>query len=633
MHIENFALQSKSSDTVSSCSAVKSVESVSCSATDSPASVVLHSILPVTVSQKGSYRKCHTYAFYDNGSSGCFLTEELFEDLQAAGNDTYLKLRTMHGTDHVKSIAVENLVVCDQNGDNPVDLPRTYTQTDIPVSSSQIPKPELLERWSHLKPVISQLSSNKGKLNIGLLIGNNCPTALEPLNVICSRDNGPYAMQLRHGWTVNGPLEIHSSSADGVVTCNRISAQESGGLEAFLPATIGRVFELEFHEHQAARYPDAKGPSHEDRPFLGKMERSLTLRNGHYEVALSFRQQNVDLPNNKAQAYSRPEMQIQKMHRDPADEASRELMVQELLHTSQRISGPAFPCMPETCWPQQPDLQMEEEVNVCHAIISEESAASDKRWSYSSDCNKLCRAVAIFRMLQRFLLCKGRKDVVPAFERGTGSTSNLEEAEFPILLYAHKHHFARELHALQSACERGRVPKDSPLYQLDPFLSTGLLRVGGDLLESNKHPIPITHKSGVADLIVRDIHRRHGYVGRKHVVAQIPERLCVRRRANVAVRRILHTCVVCRKLQAPVSDQRMADLLPERLTPDTPFTNCGYDNCGYDYFGYLPVPSSIFKSQDASGTCICETSVLRRPSSKLVLLLPKEDYMLNRTVI
>ncbi len=564
---------------------------------------MLHSIVPVTVSQKGSSRKCHSYAFYDNGSSGCFLTEELFEDLQAAGSDTYLKLRTMHGTDHVKSIAVENLVVCDQNGANPVDLPRAYTQTDIPVSSSQIPKPELLERWSHLKPVISQLSSSKGKLSIGLLIGNNYPTAVEPLNVICSKDNGPYATQLRHGWTVNGPLDIHAASVDGVVTCNRISAQESGGSEAILPATIGPMFELDFHEHHAASYPDEKGLSHEGRLFLGKMERSLTLRDGHYEVVLPFRQENVDLPNNKAQAYSRPEMQKRNVHRDPADEACRELMVQELLHTSQRISGPAFPCTPETCWPQQPDLRMEEEFNVCHAILSEESAASDKLWSYSSDWNKLCWAVAIFRTLQRFLLCKARKDVIPAFERGIGSlmsTSTLEEAKFPIILYVQKHHFARELRALQSACERGRAPKDRPLYRVDPFLPPGLLRVGGDLFERNKHPIPIPHKSGVADLIVRDVHCRHGYVGRKHVVAKIPERLCVRQRANVAVSRIRHTCVVCHKLQAPVSEQRMADLALERLTPDTPYTNCGYDNCGYDYFGHLRVPC---KSRDPSGTC------------------------------
>ncbi len=61
-------------------------------------------------------------------------------------------------------------------------------------------------------------------------------------------------------------------------------------------------------------------------------------------------------------------------------------------------------------------------------------------------------------MLQRLLLRKARKDVVPACETGINSymsSSQLEEAEFAIIRYVQKHHFTRELHALQSACERG----------------------------------------------------------------------------------------------------------------------------------------------------------------------------------
>lgn len=41
---------------------------------------------------------------------------------------------------------------------------------------------------------------------VELLIGINAPRVMEPIQVICSVNNGPYAIQTSLGWTVNGPL-------------------------------------------------------------------------------------------------------------------------------------------------------------------------------------------------------------------------------------------------------------------------------------------------------------------------------------------------------------------------------------------------------------------------------------------
>lgn len=49
-------------------------------------------------------------------------------------------------------------------------------------------------------------------------MGTNVPKALKPLQVICSVNDGPYAIKTRLGWTVNGPL-----GADG--------SHEGGGLQ------------------------------------------------------------------------------------------------------------------------------------------------------------------------------------------------------------------------------------------------------------------------------------------------------------------------------------------------------------------------------------------------------------------
>lgn len=57
--------------------------------------------------------------------------------------------------------------------------------------------------WSHLKHIhLPQVDEE-----IELLIGTNVPKALEPLEVVCSANDGPYAVRTLLGWMVNGPLE------------------------------------------------------------------------------------------------------------------------------------------------------------------------------------------------------------------------------------------------------------------------------------------------------------------------------------------------------------------------------------------------------------------------------------------
>ena len=101
-------------------------------------STVLHAIIPVTVHQKGSNKVISTYCFYDNGSSGCFVTKGLYEQLGAFGEDTRLRLKTLHGSSNIQSTAVNDLIITVLVGNNAVELPRTYTRMDNPVSAQQI---------------------------------------------------------------------------------------------------------------------------------------------------------------------------------------------------------------------------------------------------------------------------------------------------------------------------------------------------------------------------------------------------------------------------------------------------------------------------------------------------------------
>ena len=188
-------------------------------------SIVLQPIVPVKVRQAGSNRVTDTYALLDNGSTGCFITEDLRDQLKAKHEDSMLKLQTLHGIKHVPTSIVHNLEVSDLHDRNVVKLPKCYTRQEIPVDHSQIPKSELFNHFPHLAEVAKEIPPYFQHLGIGLLIGANCSVALQPLRVIPVNGDGPYAVLHKHGWTVNGQVKS-SYSGHGGVSCHRVMFKE-----------------------------------------------------------------------------------------------------------------------------------------------------------------------------------------------------------------------------------------------------------------------------------------------------------------------------------------------------------------------------------------------------------------------
>ena len=92
-----------------------------------------------------------------------------------------LRLATMHGESQVESTIMDNLVVTSVDDNNPIELPRSYTRDEIPADHRQIPTPNLINQWTHLSAVVKKIPKFEPHLEIGLLIGSNCPAALEPL--------------------------------------------------------------------------------------------------------------------------------------------------------------------------------------------------------------------------------------------------------------------------------------------------------------------------------------------------------------------------------------------------------------------------------------------------------------------
>ena len=59
------------------------------------------------------------------------------------------------------------------------------------------------------------------------------------------------------------------------------------------------------------------GPSAEDIKWYAMVQKSCQYVDGHYEIALPFRDQNLKLPNNKSVAYKRLEQLKRQFQRQP----------------------------------------------------------------------------------------------------------------------------------------------------------------------------------------------------------------------------------------------------------------------------------------------------------------------------
>ena len=189
---------------------------------------VMHAILPVQVTL--GENSVMTYAFYDNGSSGSFITEHLMGELKAEGcPEVALQLTTMHGRSTSSSHLVRDLRVSDFEGNNPIKVPKLYSRSEISVSKKHIPRPSKMRKNSSLERFVDLVPPFMDNLEIGLLIGVDCPTALEPMELLPSA-NGAYACRLRHGWTVIGP----STSEQSAIQCGSMRVQAEPAPEALM---------------------------------------------------------------------------------------------------------------------------------------------------------------------------------------------------------------------------------------------------------------------------------------------------------------------------------------------------------------------------------------------------------------
>ena len=226
-------------------------------------------IVPIFVSHRDDPKKeAKVYVLLDDASDTTFITTKAQQALGIEGVETELALSTMSGKEVISVSRIDGLVAERLDRRAKEDLPKTYAKESIPFRGNQIPTPEMADKWPHLKKIKDKIPKLDDSIEIGLLIGCNCPKAIKPKEVITGKSEDPYAVHTLLGWCIVGPVTNTQSPESLIVSsCNAILTHENTPMENLSidfvvrdkakeimnPLAVKQMFELDFAEHRSAK--------------------------------------------------------------------------------------------------------------------------------------------------------------------------------------------------------------------------------------------------------------------------------------------------------------------------------------------------------------------------------------------
>ena len=223
-----------------------------------------------------------------------------------------------------------------------------------------------------------------------------------------------------------------------------------------------------------------------------------------------------------------------------------------------------------------------------------------------SNFNKLIRRVA---HLKRF----ATPGFIKKIREGKQQFRPITAAEFlqteaSLIKHVQGQHFAKEIDRLQ---KKQAIYSSSRLLQLAPIVDQhGIVRVGGRIKNSSapedaKQPI-IVPRGKFAQMMILKMHEDNGHVGPRHLIAIARQRFWIINGLSTA-KKVVRSCVACRKRFAKPCSQLMADLPTDRLDADKP----PFFNTGVDYFGPVEVKQgrSVVKRYGVIFTCLVSRAV------------------------
>lgn len=299
------------------------------------------SIVPVKVKARGKDKLIETYALLDSGSTATFCSASLLRELGEEGRRCQMSVATIDGVKENCKSSVTSLEVLDLDEDVSVELPNVFSMQQLNISKDAIARQEDIDRLAYLQGVQLPRAIDHGE--ISLLIGVDVPEALQPVEIRKSRSGGPYAVKTKFGWTLNGPLDRSNRSK----YCFFMNATSSS--DEILSNQLKHYFNQDFNESLA---DDGKMMSVQDKRALEIFEESAQLVNGHYQIAIPWKQGQPCMPNNRRIAEQRLRHLKRRLVGDPALKQKYANFIDDLLDKgyARRVPDQQLSCNGGNVW-------------------------------------------------------------------------------------------------------------------------------------------------------------------------------------------------------------------------------------------------------------------------------------------
>ena len=254
-------------------------------------------VVPVKVRSRDADKVVETYALLDSGSDISLCDKTLARELGVRGQEKTFFLTTQEREDsprvgHEISLTVESL-----DGTDKVEVKRLWTVDRLNASRRSIPSEQDTRQWPHLEDIKLQSISEK---EVRLIVGTNAPEAFWVLEERRGNRGEPYAIRTPLGWTLMGPVG-RIDCRERHLNVNFVRLVESARKDCLMQQ-VERFWAI---ENYGLAGDSNVCMSVEDKKALAIMERSVKLDQGHYQVALPWRQYPPFLPYNRPMAERR----------------------------------------------------------------------------------------------------------------------------------------------------------------------------------------------------------------------------------------------------------------------------------------------------------------------------------------
>lgn len=285
--------------------------SVNCAAVNGSFVKTCLGIVPVNV-KGGNGQICQTYALLDDGADKTLCDERLIKKLGVSSRPVTFQISTVSSTGNTTHGQEVDLCVSPVSGNGgDVQLNNVWTVKILPISTCSAATAEDIRGIPYLYDIqIPNAKSNE----VMLLIGTDNPEAHVPLEVRTGCSHEPYAVRTRLGWAVRGPVaraNIEQNRTEHRKEAVNIHFGQSS--DVILQQQLERLWNSDFNDVLQC---EKESMSVEDKRALRVMESTLSHVDGHYEMGLPWRADDIKLPNNLALAHARLNQLKRKLSHD-----------------------------------------------------------------------------------------------------------------------------------------------------------------------------------------------------------------------------------------------------------------------------------------------------------------------------